>query len=74
MTISALQKEIDSIKQFNNTDIQKYINENDLTKKSLERALNSSVRLCVVAPTVNVHAGDTKLKFKSKYVYKTTSG
>lgn len=28
-------------------------------------AITSSVRLCVVAPTVNVHVADRKLKFKA---------
>ena len=40
--------------------------ENDTNKRALEKALTSSVRLCVVAPTVNVHVNDVKHKFKSK--------
>ena len=35
------------------------------TTKALEKAITASVRLCVVAPTVNVHVSDKKLKFKS---------
>ena len=35
------------------------------TKKALEKAITASVRLCVVAPTVNVHVSDKKLKFKA---------
>jgi hypothetical protein len=35
------------------------------TKMALEKAITASVRLCVVAPTVNVHVSDKKLKFKS---------
>lgn len=39
-------------------------------KKAMEKAITGSVRLCVVAPTVNVHVADKKLKFKSGYVLK----
>jgi hypothetical protein len=39
--------------------------ESENTKKALEKAIASSVRLCVVAPTVNVHVTDKKLKFKA---------
>lgn len=38
---------------------------NETTQAALEKAITSSVRLCVVAPTVNVHVGDRNLKFKS---------
>jgi regulator of replication initiation timing len=41
--------------------------ENENTKKALEKAITSSIRLCVVAPTVNVHVADKKLKFKSGF-------
>jgi hypothetical protein len=34
-------------------------------KQALESALNSVVRLCVVAPTVNVHMGDQTLPYKA---------
>lgn len=39
--------------------------DSDNTKKALEKAISASVRLCVVAPTVNVHVSDKKLKFKA---------
>lgn len=39
--------------------------ESENTATVLQKALSSSIRVCVVAPTVNVHAGDKKLKFKS---------
>ena len=39
--------------------------DNENTTKALEKAITASVRLCVVAPTVNVHVSDKKLKFKS---------
>ena len=34
------------------------------TQAALERAIAQSVRLCVVAPTVNVHVSDKKMKFR----------
>lgn len=34
-------------------------------KKVMEKAITGSVKLCVVAPTVNVHVANKKLKFKS---------
>ena len=40
--------------------------EAEITSKALEKAISSSVRLCVVAPTVNVHIADKKLKFQNK--------
>ena len=39
--------------------------ESENSKKAIEKAISGSVRLCVVAPTVNVHVADKKLKFKS---------
>jgi len=36
----------------------------DQTQHALEKAIAQSVRLCVVAPTVNVHVSDKKMKFK----------
>jgi len=36
----------------------------DRTQHALEKAIAQSVRLCVVAPTVNVHVSDKKMKFK----------
>jgi chromosome segregation ATPase len=41
--------------------------ESENSKKAMERAITASVRLCVVAPTVNVHVSDKKLKFKAGY-------
>lgn len=32
----------------------------------LQTAISGSVRLCIVAPTVNVHVADKKLTFRSK--------
>lgn len=43
---------------------KKMLSESESTKKALELAISGSMRLCVVAPTVNVHVSDRKLKFK----------
>lgn len=37
----------------------------DAQLELLEKALANSVRLCVVAPTVNVHVGEEKFKLQS---------
>ena len=42
--------------------------ESENFKKAIEKAVSASVRLCVVAPTVNVHVAEKKLKFKAGYV------
>lgn len=34
--------------------------------KALEQALSGSVRLCIVAPMVNVHVADKQLNFRTK--------
>jgi len=44
---------------------RKLLIESENNKKAMEKAITGSVRLCVVAPTVNVHVADKKLKFKS---------
>lgn len=36
-------------------------------KHALEKLCDEAVRICVVAPTVNVHIADKNLKFNSKY-------
>ena len=38
-------------------------------KQALEAALNSVVRLCVVAPTVNVHMGELPTSFLFSFTY-----
>jgi predicted nucleic acid-binding Zn-ribbon protein len=45
--------------------LKKMSRDDENTKKALEKAITASVRLCVVAPTVNVHVSDKKLKFKA---------
>lgn len=46
--------------------MKRMANDSENTKKALEKAISSSVRLCVVAPTVNVHIGENKKKSKSQ--------
>ena len=45
--------------------MQRLAHEADNAKRTIERSIASSVRLCVVAPTVNVHVSDKVMKFKS---------
>lgn len=40
--------------------------ENAKLKKLVERSLDESIRVCVVAPTVNVHFNDQNLKLHSR--------
>lgn len=48
---------------------RKMLIESENYKKAIEKAVSASVRLCVVAPTVNVHVAEKKLKFKAGYVF-----
>lgn len=60
-----METEIDNLK-FKLADLMRRMsNDSENTKKALEKAISASVRLCVVAPTVNVHVSDKKLKFKA---------
>lgn len=40
--------------------------ESEKSALAIQKAISSSVRLCVVAPTVNVHVADKKMKFRTK--------
>jgi chromosome segregation ATPase len=51
-----------------NDMIKKLTAESENNALAIQKAISSSVRLCVVAPTVNVHVADKKMKFRSKYV------
>lgn len=68
MTIEALQKTVQDLQQQLQDAAKKAAADSMMNKKALEKAIAGSVRLCVVAPTVNVHVNDTRHKFKSKYV------
>lgn len=63
--IRELEKELHSCNSRVTELIRRMTVESESTKKALEKAITSSVRLCVVAPTVNVHVADNKLKFKA---------
>lgn len=45
--------------------IRRMTADSESTQKALEKAITASVRLCVVAPTVNVHIPDKKMNLKS---------
>ena len=62
----SLQENLQTLTQKYNELIKQMTKESELTTKTLEKAISSSVRLCVVAPTVNVHIADKKLKMQSK--------
>lgn len=62
---SELQQEIASLNAKIADLLKKIARDDENTKKALEKAITASVRLCVVAPTVNVHVSDKKLKFKA---------
>ena len=47
--------------------IRRMTADSESTQKALEKAITASVRLCVVAPTVNVHIPDKKMNLKSRY-------
>ena len=61
----AIQEKQEINKKYNELIIR-ITRESEVTAKALEKAISSSVRLCVVAPTVNVHIADKKLRMQSK--------
>lgn len=65
---SELQTEIAALNSRLSELMKHMSRDSENTKKALEKAITASVRLCVVAPTVNVHVADKKLKFKAGYV------
>lgn len=71
--IEILKKELEMLRSKNIEQLQQESSnkqnqqeEAEKTRKAIEKAISSSVRLCVVAPTVNVHLSDRKLKFNNK--------
>ncbi len=64
--IDVLEADIIDLNNKLNGVLSKVGAEADTHKRALEKAITSSVRLCVVAPTVNVQVNDIKHKFKSK--------
>jgi chromosome segregation ATPase len=47
--------------------LRRITSDSESTKVALEKSITSSVRLCVVAPTVNVHIPTGKMNLKSRY-------
>eukprot|EP01041_Mallomonas_annulata_P001969 gene1969-3826_t len=60
-----LKNDNDNMSRRLNELLLRITKESENTALALERALASTIRLCVVAPTVNVQVADKKLKFKS---------
>jgi hypothetical protein len=50
-----------------NEMVKRLTGESEKSALAVQKAISSSVRLCVVAPTVNVHVADKKMKFRSRY-------
>eukprot|EP01038_Epipyxis_sp_PR26KG_P011813 gene11813-15810_t len=61
----SLEAEVSSLNSRLSDLMRRMAVDSDTTKRALEKAITSSIRLCVVAPTVNVHVADKKLKFKA---------
>lgn len=64
--VSQLEAELQLAQQKLNDTLRRMAIESGNTKKALEKAITASVRLCVVAPTVNVNVSDGRSKFKSR--------
>jgi hypothetical protein len=62
----ALQQEADTATSRMNEMLKRMTAESEKSALAVQKAIQSSVRLCVVAPTVNVHVADKKMKFRSK--------
>jgi len=48
-----------------NTMVRRMTADSENSAKAIQKAISSSVRLCVVAPTVNVHVADKKMKVRT---------
>ena len=64
-SIFDLNTEVEKLNSSKKELARKLAAEAENVKKTVEKAILSSVRLCVVAPTVNVQVGDKKIKLKS---------
>lgn len=61
----SVRSDADSANSKMNTMLRKMTEESENSSKAIQKAISSSVRLCVVAPTVNVHVADKKMKFRT---------
>jgi len=60
-----LNAEIERLSNLKSDLTKRLQKESDNSRKSIETSIASSVRLCVVAPTVNVTVANNKIKAKS---------
>lgn len=60
-----LRKEADEANNKMSSMLKRMTAESESSAKAIQKAISSSVRLCVVAPTVNVHVADKKMKFRT---------
>lgn len=65
--LDSCEQEVASLTSKINDLLRRMTSESETTKRALEKAITASVKLCVVAPTVNVHVSDSKHKFKSRF-------
>lgn len=63
--IGSLENEIKQLNRKLSDMMHRLTIDSENTKRALEKAITASIKLCVVAPTVNVHVADAKQKFKS---------
>eukprot|EP01039_Chlorochromonas_danica_P006346 gene6346-6998_t len=64
--IASLETDLQTSQQKLNEALRRMALESAATKKALEKAVTASVRLCVVAPTVNVNIGEQRQKYRSR--------
>lgn len=60
-----MTSELDALKQRLADMIARFTTETERNSAMLAKSITNSVRLCVVAPTVNVHVADKKMKFRN---------
>lgn len=63
---NSLNTEHEALKQRLSDMIARFTTETERNSAMLAKSITNSVRLCVVAPTVNVHVADKKMKFRNR--------
>lgn len=56
--LAAMREEVRRLRESNTDLLNRLAQESETVRQTLEAAISSSVRLCVVAPTVNVHVSN----------------
>ena len=56
--LAAMREEVNRLRESNTDLLNRLARESETVRQTLEAAISSSVRLCVVAPTVNVHVSN----------------